>query len=489
MRCIGYFVILIFIAGCTSKPGSDHVQVVNVTRTVFTTDAEWFITWSPLAAGKTSRFTLCLTHLNPTAVPVADADLSVTFIQGDEGIKVKKVVTEAPGIYSFMLQPLHTGTGKLILSRSGTAAGEITIEDVPVSDETGSRSVTTDADPYMHISKQKLWHLQIGTEVAVEKPIYHAIKAAGQIVPAPGQDVTISATTAGILHYSGNHLTPGTLINAGQELFRISGGFVNSTENIDIVISQARQSLNIAQEELNRAKQLYDDRLITKDKYQRALLECQNLQVQLKNLSKNYNSSGNRLSTPVTGYIRDVFASEGQYVAVGEPLATISRNQKVILQANVSLRDAQLIPHISHASFTTGTSQQVYTTAAKTGTLSTGKLTTVNSSWMPVYFAMDHQPDLLPGMIVQTSLYTKESRNAIAVPREALIEEQNRFYLYVQKDGEHFEKRQVFTGTTNHDLVEVTSGLFKGERVVTIGAYRLNTALSVAPAPVHDHAH
>ena len=395
---------------------------MNESRTVFTTDAEWFITYSPLTAGKTSRFTLYLTHLNPTAVPVADADLTVTFIQGDEGIKAKKIVTDAPGIYSFMLQPLHTGTGMLILTRSGNAAGEITIENVPVSDEPSSRNVATNADLYLHLSKQKQWHLQIGTEVAVEKPIYHAIKAAGQVMPAPGQDVTISATTAGILHYSGNDLTPGTLINAGRELFRISGGFVNSTENIDIVISQAKQSLNIAEEELNRAKQLYDDRLITKDKYQRALLEYQNIQVQLKNLSQNYNSSGKRLMTPVTGYIRDVFASEGQYVAAGEPLATISRNQKVILQANVSLRDAQLIPHISHASFTTGTSQHVYTATAKSGMLSTGRLATVNSSWMPVYFAMDQQPDLLPGMIVQASLYTNESRNVIAVPQEALIE-------------------------------------------------------------------
>ena len=62
--------------------------------------------------------------------------------------------------------------------------------------------------------------------------------------------------------------------------------------------------------------------------------------------------------------------------------------------------------------------------------------------------------------------------------------------VYVQADGEAFEKRILKTGIIDNGYVQVIEGLKVGERVVTVGAYQVRlAALSPESAIGHGHAH
>ena len=73
-------------------------------------------------------------------------------------------------------------------------------------------------------------------------------------------------------------------------------------------------------------------------------------------------------------------------------------------------------------------------------------------------------------------------KDALVVPKSALLPEEGHFIVFVQKGGQ-FEKRSVEAGIRADDGIEIVEGLEDGEKVVTRGAYQLkNMSFSSAPA-------
>ena len=79
--------------------------------------------------------------------------------------------------------------------------------------------------------------------------------------------------------------------------------------------------------------------------------------------------------------------------------------------------------------------------------------------------------------------------NALVIPASALVEEQGIFYVYVQTEGESFQKREIKTGANDGEKVQVLSGLSEGERVVTKGAYQIKLSPASGALPTHGHEH
>jgi Cu(I)/Ag(I) efflux system membrane fusion protein len=85
--------------------------------------------------------------------------------------------------------------------------------------------------------------------------------------------------------------------------------------------------------------------------------------------------------------------------------------------------------------------------------------------------------------------FTAASRDALVVPRDAVIDTGEARYVFVDAGEGRFEARRVETGSTIGESTEVTSGLREGERVVTRGAFlidaetRLRSAVSPGGAP------
>jgi multidrug efflux pump subunit AcrA (membrane-fusion protein) len=75
----------------------------------------------------------------------------------------------------------------------------------------------------------------------------------------------------------------------------------------------------------------------------------------------------------------------------------------------------------------------------------------------------------------------------LAIPRGAVVEINTRSYVFVQADGEHFEKRAVTLGRQDGPWVEVSSGVAKGERVVTHGGFDIHLASLMGTVESHRH--
>jgi cobalt-zinc-cadmium efflux system membrane fusion protein len=63
------------------------------------------------------------------------------------------------------------------------------------------------------------------------------------------------------------------------------------------------------------------------------------------------------------------------------------------------------------------------------------------------------------------------------VPESAVQRERDRRFVFVQRDSQTFEARDVVLAESNGDVVKVLDGLQEGEPIVIKGAYVLKSEL------------
>jgi membrane fusion protein, heavy metal efflux system len=90
---------------------------------------------------------------------------------------------------------------------------------------------------------------------------------------------------------------------------------------------------------------------------------------------------------------------------------------------------------------------------------------------------IDNRDGLLkPEMFANVTIYSGGSHPSIGVPKQALIYEGNHVRLWVAHDDKSIELREIETGLTNGDLVEVRTNLKAGETIVTRGSLFIDRA-------------
>jgi RND family efflux transporter MFP subunit len=88
-----------------------------------------------------------------------------------------------------------------------------------------------------------------------------------------------------------------------------------------------------------------------------------------------------------------------------------------------------------------------------------------------------------PGGFVNIDIVRETRPDALILPREAVIRELQSAHVFVAKDDDTAERRDITLGMEEGDNVEVTSGLDAGDRVVVAGQGGLKdgTALKILP--------
>ncbi len=468
-------------------------ELEALSYTLYSDKSELFVEFKPLVVGQTSRFAAHLTLLGQNFLPYTEGTVTVSLIQGGKGLKNDATSPASPGIFRLALQPAQAGTGKLVFDiRTKDFTDQFVIDSIPIyADEKTAIEAQPDETPGADISylKEQAWKVEFANAEVKKDSMYNVIKATGEILSAPGDEVTVAARSNGIVKFVGRNNIIGSPVRPGQPMFSISGGEI-PFENVESAKQTARAELAAAKAEFARTGELIKDKLITQAEFQNAKLRYQQAQITLNNLGRNYSAAGKTLSSPISGYIKNIMVSEGQFVSAGQPLATVTKNQRLILKADVSLKDADQLYSIKEANFTVIQNKLSYNTKDLNGKLlAVGKTTAANSPFIPVQFQIDSRPGMLPGSFAEVYLKTTLITDALVLPVSALVEEQGTFYVYVQTEGESFQKRELKLGANDGARVQVLSGITEGERVVTKGGYQIKLAQASGSLPAHGHEH
>jgi RND family efflux transporter MFP subunit len=122
--------------------------------------------------------------------------------------------------------------------------------------------------------------------------------------------------------------------------------------------------------------------------------------------------------------------------------------------------------------------------------ISIGKVLESQSRTLPITFALDNRTLGIPvGQAVFLHLLMDTTPTRPVVPAAAVVDDAGRPILFVQREGETFERRAVTLGPRSGDLVQITEGVKPGDRVVTKGAYLVRLASLSTSVPAHGHVH
>lgn len=313
------------------------------------------------------------------------------------------------------------------------------------------------------------------------------IKVGGQILSTLGDDRTIVATAAGIVTFPASAGTEGAAVGQGQSVATISAKSLQDGDPLQ----KARVAYEAAEQEYSRAGKLVADRIISAKEYEQARLGYETAKAAYQGMSSSVTSGGVSVASPIAGYIKSRQVRQGDYVSVGDPIMTVTRNRRLQLRAEMPESGFRSLRHITGANFRLSGDKSVYKLSDLNGRLlSYGKASTADSYYVPVVFEFDNVGDFVAGMYAEVYLLCGRKDGVVSLPVGALTEEQGVYYVYVRVKGEDeaYRKQEVQPGPDNGDRVEILGGLSVGDEVVVKGAYQVRLASASAAIP-EGHSH
>lgn len=315
-------------------------------------------------------------------------------------------------------------------------------------------------------------------------------KTSGQLLPDIKDEIILNASSTGIISFSDNLMYPGIRVTRNQEIFRISGENLIE-DNTGIKYQKIESEYITARENFERAKIMYENQLITEEHFLEKKLIYDQALAEYNNYQRSFSVSGNRILSPAEGYIKDLLVAEGQMVHTGDRIASIITEHNLVLKADIPPADLGILSKVHKANFTTGYSKQVFSTDQMNGrVISYGKSIGQGSYYIPIYFRINHDDDLIPGTFAEIWLIGDTIHDVLVIPNTALMEEFGKNFVFREKEDGSFEKRYISTGNTNGNATQVIEGLQKGDIIVSEGAYLIKLALQSSTIPsTHSHNH
>jgi Cu(I)/Ag(I) efflux system membrane fusion protein len=176
------------------------------------------------------------------------------------------------------------------------------------------------------------------------------------------------------------------------------------------------------------------------------------------------------LTAPGDGQILERNVAVGQRFMKGEVLYHIANLSRVWVLADVYARDAALIGRIKRAQVTIDGLPPMEASVAQAPLQIDG-----DGRTRKLRLELNNEGlRLVPGMIVNVS-FTVAAGSSRTLSVDAVLDSGTKKRVFVAVGEGRYELREVETGWQDGDRVEIKSGLKEGEKVVTTGAFLLDS--------------
>jgi RND family efflux transporter MFP subunit len=400
----------------------------------------------------------------------------------------------APSAGSYQLEMSYEHAGNVDVFDCGTV--EVAASPKPQPEEPAST---------LTFLKETQWRIPFATAWLAEQPVANELEVAATVEPAAASQLTVGAPTGGrFFHSSKRALAEGLAIAKGEVLGTIAPNVAGDDYNrLRLAVEEARLQKGQLEREITRVQPLVEEKLLP----QRRLIELQNeletasarlasASARLGSVTAPGGSGGLVIKSTLSGLISQVLVPNGEPVEPGAPLLRIGGTEQLWLRARFVAKPAASLVNAQPTSVRLQSGTEITLDTSSARLLSSAPVVDPNSriaTWIVEMArsnetaATPERQELRAGASVVVTLRFGIPENVLAVPSEAVVEINTRPYVFVQVDGEHFEKRAVTLGREDAPWVQVLSGLKQGERVVTRGGYDIHLASLMGSVESHRH--
>lgn len=286
-------------------------------------------------------------------------------------------------------------------------------------------------------------------------------------------DITMSSETSGRVLQVYKKL--GDYVTRGERIGRVDNDvYQYRYDQSEASVASAQSAFDTAQRNLNYAEQSFKRNLISQAEYNGALSAYKGAKAALDGARAGLESSrsginGSYFTAPESGTISSLSIAQGQFIAAGAPVASITDASRLIIKTGVGesqitkLKKGQRV-EISYP----GRSEKLAGTVRGFGIRPM-----TNSATYPVEIEIVNPKGLLPGMVVSAKIMTEHYTDLLFSSITYFSKEFGKTYAFVIDSNNRAQKKEITLGKVIGEFAVIESGLELGDRIVTSGAENL----------------
>jgi membrane fusion protein (multidrug efflux system) len=271
---------------------------------------------------------------------------------------------------------------------------------------------------------------------------------------------------------------PGGEVQAGDLLVQ------QDTSSETAQLRSAQATMDLARLNLQRAKELLPDRVITRSSYDATEAEYKKAAAQVDNITATIDKK--TIRAPFSGRIGIRLVNLGQNLNSGEPIVSLQSMDPIYVNFRLPQQDLALVEK--------GLTVEV-TTDAHPGETRSGTITAVNPqvdsatrNFQLQATVSNAKGDLRPGMFVNVAAVLPQPKEVLSIPTTAVLHAPYGDSVFIVEEnkkadgkGPSLIVRQQFVrlGSKRGDFTEVIDGLEKEDTVVSTGAFKMRNGQSV----------
>lgn len=293
----------------------------------------------------------------------------------------------------------------------------------------------------------------VGIMVIKSESLDEKIMTTGTIVP--NEEVDIRSEVSGRVTSIG--FREGDFIRRGMVLLRINDA------DLQAQLQKLTANRKLAEANEQRQKRLFEKEAISRAEYEISQTNLTGMIADIENLKAQLAKT--IIRAPFDGTIGLRHISTGSYISPASPIATLTNINPAKIDFSVPAKYAQIVRRGSKIKFTVEGSGQ-----NRIGTVYAVEPKVNPETRAMLLRAISPNPNgaMVAGAFARIEVVLSARGNAIVVPTEALIPEQNGQKVYVVRNHKA-EPVPVEIGLRTDRSVEIRSGLHVGDSLITSG--------------------
>jgi membrane fusion protein, heavy metal efflux system len=350
------------------------------------------------------------------------------------------------------------------------------------------------------LTREQVATIKLATEVVATRAVSLQIQATAEIVPPDDGVARIGSKLGGRI--TRLPVMVGATVKAGQLIAVVDSPELGSAK-ADYLMANVQARLT--RETAEREKILFEKKISSERDYRiaeaeatkaRAAKEANEARLhtlgfsdaQLQNFSaEQHASSSIMVTTPLSGVVVERPVSLGQVIQPQDTVGVVMDLRSVWMQVDAHERDlAQLVVGQKVSAYVPAWPEREF----KGELQSIAAIVDRRSRTVKVRVVMPNLDGALkPGMFAKVTLAGSkgEARQGLFAPSAAVQRDGDKAIVFVPLGDTVFQLREVETGVSSDDWIQITRGLTAGERVVTTGAFQLKSEARKSSFGGHEH--
>ena len=247
-------------------------------------------------------------------------------------------------------------------------------------------------------------------------------------------------------------------VHAGQVLARLDG------DRLRLRMQQAKAKLDKVRKEYERFVRLQEKGLVSASAIESLKFDMDALEAvyELQRLDYRYTF----IRAPISGIVSARVVKVGQHVDVNDATFRITDKSKLVAYLRIPQTELEKfsVGHLAKLRVDAMPELPFYARIVRISPT----IDVRNGTFRATAYIDNEDGLLAPGMFGRFDIAYEQHADALLIPVEALINEDNQVVVYVVEDGAAV-RRIIQTGIRSGDEIEVLSGLHEHEKIVVTG--------------------